>query len=99
MIGAASFAAMVFVTGGTVVVLHWMTSFAGLAECTVGALRSDPNDETRCRLRSGTSDWFLPIRPEILREGQTIRVRYRDVAPASTAKRGREIMEVEVVDD
>jgi hypothetical protein len=99
MVGAAAFAAMVLVTGGTVVVLHWMTSFAGLVECTVGSLRSDPNDGTRCRLRSGEDDWFLPIHHEILREGQTIRVRYRDVAPASTATRGREIMGIEVVED
>ena len=99
VIGFAAFATMVFITGGAVVALHWMTSFSGIAECTVSALRADPRDPGRCRFESGHEEWMLPLRSEQLREGQTIRVRYRDVAPESSASSGREILEIKVIDE
>jgi hypothetical protein len=50
LVGLAAFAAMVFVTG-TVVALHWLTSFAGTAEC----------DPARCEIRSDDAKG-LPVR-------------------------------------
>lgn len=50
-------------------------------------------------MESGHEHWTLPLRCDQLREGQTIRVRYRDVAPDSSAASGREILEIKVVDD
>jgi len=99
LVGLAAFAAMVFVTGGTVVALHWLTSFAGTAECTIGALRADPDDAKGCRFQSGNELWLLPLQSDQLREGQTIRVRYRDVAQSNSAASGREILEIKVVDE
>jgi hypothetical protein len=99
LVGIAAFATMVGITGGAVVALHWMTSFAGIAECAIGALRPDAADASRCRIQSGHEEWLLPLRSEQLREGQTIRVRYRDVSPESSASSGREILEIKVVDD
>lgn len=99
LVGLAAFATMVGITGGAVVALHWMTSFAGIAELAVGALRPDPVDAGRCRIHSGHEEWLLPLRREQLREGQTIRVRYRDVAPENSATSGREILEIKVIDD
>ena len=99
VVGLAGFATMVAITGGAVVALHWMTSFTAIAECTIGALRLDPDDTDRCRIVSGHEEWLLPLRTEQLREGQTIRVRYRDVAPESSATSGREILEIKVIDE
>ena len=36
---------------------------------------------------------------EDLREGQTLQVRYRDLAPESNAASGREILEIKVIDE
>ncbi len=99
VVGMAAFGTMVGIIGGALVALHWMTGFSEIAECTIGALRPDPSDAERCRIESGHEHWLLPIRSKLLREGQTIRVRYRDVAPDSGAASGREILEIKLVDD
>ena len=99
LVGLAAFATMVGITGGAVVALHWMTSFTGIAECTISALRPDPHDASSCRIESGHEEWLLPLRSEQLREGQTIRVRYRDVTTESSATSAREILEIKVVDE
>src|SRR5690349_6026832 len=61
MVALSAFAVMAFFTGTAVVVLHWMTSFAGVAERTIDKLRTDPNDENRCRIESGEERWLLPL--------------------------------------
>jgi hypothetical protein len=95
----AVFAFMIFVTGGSVVALQWMTSFAGMTECAVSALRPDPDDEDRCRMVGGHEQWLLPLRADELSEGQTIRVSYRDSAPEKDAAGEREILEIKVIDE
>lgn len=98
-ISIAVFAFMIFVTGGAVVALQWMTSFSGSAECSIGALRADPNNERWCRMESGDQQWVLPLRAAQLRDGQTIRVRYRDSAPENDAAGEREILEIKIIDE
>jgi hypothetical protein len=99
LVGVAAVATMMLITGGAVIALHWMTSFTAITECTIDALYADPSDENRCWIESGHEHWLLPLRRAQLREGQAIRVRYRDSAPESDAMNGREILEIKVIDD
>src|SRR4051812_12792672 len=71
IIGLAAFGTMVGITGGAVVALHWMTSFSGIAECTVSALRADPHDAGQSRMTCGHEEWLLPLAVDQLRDGQT----------------------------
>lgn len=98
LVGLGAFSVMVFVTGGAVVALHWLTSFAGTDECTVDALYVGDTAK-ECLAWSGSRAWILPIPREQLREGQTIRVRYRDVAQDNSVRTDREILEIKVIDE
>lgn len=99
LLGLGAFSVMVFVTGGAVVALHWLTSFAGTSECAVGALSNDLGDTKGCRFMSGDERWHLPLDGDLLREGQTIRVSYRDVPQGNGSATEREILEIKVIDE
>ena len=97
-VGMAAFGTMVGIIGGALVALHWLTSFAGTDECTVDALYVGDTAK-ECLAWSGSRVWILPIPREQLREGQTIRVRYRDVAQDNSVGTDREILEIKVIDE
>lgn len=94
-----TFAAMTLLTAGMMLFIHYATSASEVTECKVGDLQIDPRDPCRCLIHGGRERWSLPLQMEKLSEGQTLRVRYRDVAPGSTAVHGREILEIKVIDE
>ncbi|MFS8064945.1 MAG: hypothetical protein ACMG6S_01110, partial [Byssovorax sp.] len=94
-----TFAAMTLLTAGMMLFIHFATSTSEIAECRVGDLQIAPGDPCRCLILSGSERWLLPLHVEDLREGQTLQVRYRDLAPESNAAGGREILEIKVVDE
>ncbi len=97
--GVAGISILVFLTAAAFLLVHGGTHLSETAERTVSALEDDPSDPTRCRALCEDERWSLPLRREELREGQTIQVRYRDVAPDSSAASGREILEIKIVED
>jgi hypothetical protein len=99
VIGVAGLSVPVFLTAAAVLIVHWGTHFSETAQRTVSSLQADPSDPTRCRVLCEGERWSLPLRVEQLREGQIIQVRYRDVAPHSSAARGREILEIKTVEE
>lgn len=99
VVGAALLSIPVFLTAAGFLVVHWGTHLSQIAEREVSALFADPADPTRCRALCDNERWSLPLRREALREGQRIQVRYRDVAPDSSAAHGREILEIKVAEE
>jgi hypothetical protein len=95
----AAFSFLVGLTVGALFLIDWGTHVAQLAERTISAVSSDPTDPARCFALCDGERWSLPLRQENLRVGQTIQVRYRDVAPDSNAASGREILEIKLVED
>jgi hypothetical protein len=94
-----TFAAMTLLTAGMMLFVHFATSASEIAECKVGDLQINPGDPSQCLILSGSERWLLPLPIEALREGQALQVRYRDLTPESNAARGREILEIKVVDE
>ena len=94
-----TFAAMTLLTAGMMLFIHFATSASEIAEFKVDYLQINDEDPSRCLIFTESKFWSLPLRIEELREGQTLRVRYRDLAPESHAAYGREILEIKVVDE
>ena len=85
------------VTSGTLFCIAWMTRLAEVAEIDVWAVL--PDAPGRCKVVTEGGRWALPIAAEAVQVGQTIRVRYRDLAPGSNAAFGREIIAIHVAED
>jgi hypothetical protein len=97
--GVAGLSIPVFLTAAAFLLVHWGTHLSDTAERTISSLQADPSDPTRCRALCGNERWSLPLRRQELREGQTIQVRYRDIAPESSAASGREILEIKIIEE
>jgi hypothetical protein len=95
----ALFSLPVGLTVGAFFLLHWGTNLSEVAERTISKISADPADPARCFVLCGHVRWSLPLRCNDLREGETIQVRYRDLAPDSTAASGREILEIKLVEE
>ena len=91
------FALIAAMTSGTLFCIAWMTRLSEVAEVDVWAVL--PEAPGRCRVVTEGERWALPIAAEAVEIGQTIRVRYRDVAPGSSAAFGREIIAIHVAED
>lgn len=94
-----TFAAMTLLTAGMMLFVHFATRASEIAECKVDELQIDRGDPRRCLMLGGGERWSLPLRMDELREGQTLRVRYRDLTPGSDSAYGREILEIAVIDE
>jgi len=99
VVGVAGLSIPVFLTAAGFLIVHWGTHLSEITERTISSLHADPNDPSRCRALCDNERWSLPLRCEALRAGQTIQVRYRDVAPDSSAVSGREILEIKIVEE
>lgn len=94
-----TFAALTLLTAGMMLFVHFATSASEIAEFKVDHLQIQDEDPSRSLVFAEDKHWSLPLRIEELREGQTLQVRYRDLAPESQAAHGREILEIKVIDE
>jgi hypothetical protein len=94
-----TFAAMTLLTAGMMLFVHFATRASEIVERKVDDLQIDRGDPRRCLMLSGGERWSLPVRMNELRVGQTLRVRYRDLTPESSSACGREIVEIEIIDE
>ncbi len=94
-----TFAALTLLTAGMMLFVHFATRASEIAECNVDDLQIDRGDPRRCLMLCGGERWSLPVRMNELRVGQRLRVRYRDLTPGSSSTFGREIVEIEIIDE
>lgn len=74
----------------------WATRTVFVEERTVDAVSAHGGGHSRCRVLCAGEPWTLPIDASHVHLGQTLRIRFREIAPQDEAEPGREIIDVRV---
>lgn len=87
------------VTSGAFLGIVWATRRAFVEERTIDAVSAHGGGDSRCRVLCDGEAWTLPLDARKVHAGQTIRVRFREIAPQDDVEPGREILDVRVRED